>query len=145
MHSETVLFDRPQLRPTVIVREATCGERPALNELPMWGDQRWRQLCCQQIQLVATINGVTAGFILIFPGRMRAGLTVWLPEQYRIPTVKWALANAAINAARRRGFRSLWTFVTADDGPARAELLSLGFHIEGESAGQLQLGLSFGL
>jgi GNAT superfamily N-acetyltransferase len=138
----------------VMVRRLTERERPLLEQMyasfapqggalglpPRDAERRaaWLAELGKGINLGAFVDHTLAGHIALMPTGREAEMAVFVHQEFRRRGVATALAEAAVEEARKMGLSSLSVFIDSSNTPARHGLLKFGFHSAWEDLQEAQ-------
>ena len=80
----------------------------------------------------AFAGDLLAGHLALLPTGDRAELVCFVHQDYRRRGIAWALAEAAVEAARPAGIKSIWVLVDNMNFAARRGLTKFGFRLTWE-------------
>ena len=90
------------------------------------------------LHLLAEAQGEIAGHAAVLARRGWAELTLVVRGDFRHQGVGLLLVREAVRQARAQRLPALYVFVDVENRAARRALLAFGFHVAGESLGQVQ-------
>ena len=102
----------------------------------------WLESLKEGVNLVAWTSDKrekNAGHLILMPSEVCAEMAIFVHPGCRRQGVAWSLAEAGVEEARLRGYRSLWVPISAANVAARHGLRKFGFETLWEKQGQVQM------